>query len=72
MIVPNWDYFANAPLDCGTIKFRTKTERALHARVVASEINWKEYQTSNLLEDWIIAKRELRLYQNSLKIMCKN
>jgi 3-aminobutyryl-CoA ammonia-lyase len=69
MIVPNWDYFANAPLDCGTIKFRTKTERALHARVVASEINWKEYQTSNLLEDWIVAKRELKMYQNSLKIM---
>ena len=68
MVTPNWYYFAIAPLDCGTIRFRTKTERALHARVIACEINWKDYQTSNLLEEWITAKKELEVYQDSLHI----
>ncbi len=70
MLEPNWDYFATAPLDSGTIRFRTKTERALHARVVAAEINWKEYQALGLLEDWIIAKKELKIYQDSLPPAC--
>ena len=35
MIEPNWDYFIHAPLDEGVIRFETKTERALHAKVVA-------------------------------------
>ena len=65
-VVPNWYYFAVAPLDSGTIRFRTKTERALHARVIACEINWKEDQTSKLLDDWISAKKDLKAYQNAL------
>ena len=68
MVTPNWFYFANAPLDSGTIRFRTKIERALHARVIACEINWKDYQTSNLLDEWITAKKELEIYQDSLHI----
>lgn len=67
MVTPNWYYFSNAPLDSGTIKFRTKTERALYALVIACEINWKEYQTSSLLDKWINAKKDLEIYQNSLK-----
>ena len=66
MVVPNWYYFAVAPLDSGTIRFRTKTERALHARVIACEINWKEDQTPKLLDDWISAKKDLKTYQNAL------
>ena len=66
MITPNWYYFSNAPLESGTIKFRTKKERAMHALVIACEINWKEYQTSSLLEKWIAAKNELEIYQESL------
>ncbi len=66
MVVPNWYYFAVAPLDSGTIRFRTKTERALHARVIACEINWKEDQTSKLLDDWISAKKDLKAYHNAL------
>ena len=66
MVVPNWDYCAGAPLDGGRIRFRTKTERALHARVIACEINWKEDQTSKLLDDWISAKKDLKAYQNAL------
>ena len=66
MVTPNWYYFATAPLDSGTIQFRTKTERALHARVIACEMNWKDYQTSNLLDEWITAKNDLEIYQNSL------
>ena len=67
MVRPNWYYFAVAPLNSGTIQFRTKTERALHARVVACEINWKEYQTSGLVDDWIAAKIDLEIYQSSLQ-----
>lgn len=66
MVTPNWFYFANAPLDSGTITFRTKTERALHALVIASEINWKENKTVSLLEKWIAAKNEFQIYQNAL------
>ena len=66
MVTPNWYYFTNAPLESGTIRFRTKTERALHAIVIAYEINWKEYQTSTLLDKWIKAKNDLESYQNSL------
>ena len=68
MVTPNWYYFSNAPLDSGTIQFRTKTERALHALVVACEINWKEYQTTSLLNKWIAAKYELQIYQKSLRL----
>ena len=71
MITPNWHYFAIAPLDSGTIRFRTKTERALHARVIACEMNWKDYQTSSLLDEWIAAKKELETYQDSLLLSPK-
>ena len=66
MVTPNWYYFATAPLDSGTTQFRTKTERALHARVIACEMNWKDYQTSNFLDEWITAKNDLEIYQTSL------
>jgi len=63
MIEPNWDYFIHAPLDQGVIRFETKTERALHAQVVASEANWMEYQSNELLQKWRQAKKDLEAFQ---------
>jgi hypothetical protein len=71
MIEPNWDYFVHAPLDEGVIRFETKTERALHAKVVATEANWLEYQTSERLEKWWRAKKDLEAFQQGQGIRRK-
>ena len=63
MVEPNWDYFINAPLDQGTIRFETKTERALHARVVAAEANWMQYKTCEQLSAYWAAKRDLEVFR---------
>ena len=63
MVEPNWDYFINAPLDHGTIRFETKTERALHARVVAAEANWMEAKTCEQLSVYWSAKRDLDAFR---------
>ena len=67
MVEPNWDYFINAPLDQGTIRFETKTERALHARVVAAEANWMQYRTSEQLSTYWAAKRDLEVFREGRK-----
>ena len=38
----NWDYFVYAPLEVGVVRFEDNTERALYAKVVASDANWME------------------------------
>ena len=63
MVEPNWDYFIHAPLDQGVIRFETKTERALHAKVVASEANWMECQSSERLMKWWQARKDLEAFQ---------
>ena len=63
MVEPNWDYFINAPLDQGTIQFETKTERALHARVVAAEANWMQYKSCEKLSAYWFAKRDLDVFR---------
>lgn len=63
MVEPNWDYFIHAPLDQGTIRFETKTERALHARVVAAEANWMQYQTCVQLTTFWFAKKDLEAFR---------
>ena len=63
MVEPNWDYFINAPLDQGTIRFETKTERALHARVVAAEANWMEAKTCEQLSIYWSARRDLDAFR---------
>ena len=68
MIEPNWDYFIHAPLDEGVIRFETKTERALHARVVASEANWMECQSSERLIKWWEARQDLEAFQEGRRI----
>ena len=67
VIEPNWDYFINAPLDQGVIRFETKTERALHAKVVASEANWMECQSSERLITWLKARQDLEAFQDGYK-----
>ena len=62
MIEPNWDYFIHAPLDSGTIRFETKTERALHARVVAAEANWMECKSAERLSTWWLARRDMEAF----------
>ena len=62
MVEPNWDYFVNEPLDSGTIRFETKTERALFARVVAGEANWMEQNSLDRLNTWKLAKYDLEAF----------
>ena len=72
MIEPNWDYFVHAPLNQGIIRFKTKTERALHAKVIASEANWMEYQSSDRLILWFQAKQDLEAFQQGFRVNQKN
>ena len=62
MVEPNWDYFVNEPLDSGTIRFETKTERALFARVIAGEANWMEQNSLDRLNTWRLAKYDLEAF----------
>ena len=68
MIEPNWDYFVNEPLDSGTIRFETKTERALHARVIAGEANWMEQQSVDRLKTWRLAKHDLEAFLDGRRV----
>jgi len=68
MIEPNWDYFVNEPLDSGTIRFETKTERALHARVIAEEANWMEQQSIDRLKTWRLAKHDLEAFLDGRRV----
>ena len=67
MTEPNWDYFINAPLDSGTIRFETKTERALHARLIAAESNWLQGQSIEKLIRWNNAKMDLDAFLEGRK-----
>ena len=68
MVEPNWDYFINEPLDSGTIRFETKTERALYARVIAGEANWMEQQTLERLKTWRNAKHDLEAFLDGRRV----
>ena len=68
MVEPNWDYFVNEPLDSGTIRFETKTERALFARVIAGEANWMEQQTLERLKTWRLAKHDLEAFLDGRRV----
>ena len=63
MVEPNWDFFIHAPLGQGVIRFETKTERALHAEVVASETNWMACQSRECLMKWWQARKDLEAFQ---------
>ena len=67
MVKPNWDYFVHAPLEEGLVRFETKTERALYAKVVASEANWMESQSSERLIVYLRAKQDLESFREGFK-----
>ena len=67
MVEPNWDYFVHAPLEEGVVRFETKTERALYAKVVASEANWMESQSSERLIVYLKARQDLESFREGFK-----
>ncbi len=67
VVEPNWDYFIHAPLEEGTLRFETKTERALHAKVVASEANWMESQSYDRFIIYLRARQDLEAFREGFK-----
>ena len=67
LVEPNWDYFVNAPLENGLVRFETKTERALYAKVIASEANWIESQTCDRLITYLRARLDFDSFQDGFK-----
>ena len=63
MVEPNWDYFIHAPLEEGVMRFATKTERAIYAKVVASEANWMESQSGERLIVYLRARQDLESFR---------
>lgn len=72
MVEPNWDYFVHASLDQGVKRFATKTERALYAKVVASEANWMESQSYDYLIVWLMARQDLEAFREGFKVKVKS
>ena len=67
MVEPSWDYFVHAPLGEGVVRFETKTERTLYAKVVASEANWMESQSSDRLIIYLRARQDLESFREGFK-----
>ena len=63
LIEPNWDYFVHAFLENGLARFKTKTERALCAKVIASEANLMESQTCDFFITYLRARQGLDSFQ---------
>ena len=59
MVEPKWDYFVHAPFEEGVVRFETKTERALYAKVIASEANWMESKTYDRFIAYLRARQDL-------------
>ena len=72
MVEPNWDYFVHASLDQGVKRFAIKTERALYAKVVASEANWMESQSYDYLIVWLMARQDLEAFREGFKVKVKS
>ena len=62
IVEPKWDYIVNEPLDTGTIRFETKTEREHFASVIAGEANWMEQNSLDRLNAWRLAKYDLEAF----------
>ena len=67
MVEPSWDYFVHAPLEDGLVRFVTKTDRALYAKVIASEANWMESQTSDRFITYLRARQDLDSFREGFK-----
>ena len=59
--------FRSCPLENGLVRFETKTERALYAKVIASEANWMESQTCDRFITYLRARQDLDSFQEDLK-----
>ena len=59
LIESNWNYFIHAPLEDGLVRFETKTERALYAKVIASEANWIESKSYDRFIAYFRARQDL-------------
>ena len=69
LIEPNWDYFIHAPLEDGLVRFETKTERALYAKVIASEANWIESQSYDRFIAYLRARQDLDSFREGFEAM---
>jgi len=67
MVKSNWVYFVHAPLENGLVRFETKTERALYAKVIASEANWMESQACDRFTTYLRARQDLDSFQDGFK-----
>ncbi len=67
LIEPNWDYFIHAPLEDGLVRFETKTERALYAKVIASEANWIESQSYDRFITYLRARQDLDSFREGFE-----
>ena len=67
LVEPNWDYFVHAPLENGLVLFETKTERALYAKVIASEANWMESQTCDRFITYLRARQDLDSFREGFE-----
>ena len=67
LIEPNWDYFIHAPLKDGLVRFETKTERALYAKVIASEANWIESQSYDRFIAYLRARQDLDSFREGFE-----
>ena len=67
LVEPNWDYFVHDPLENGLVRFETKTERALYAKVIASEANWMESQTCDRFITYLRARQDLDSFREGFE-----
>ena len=63
LVEPKWDYFVHAPFEEGVVRFETKTERALYAKVIASEANWMESKICDRFIAYLRARQDLDSFQ---------
>ena len=67
LIEPNWDYFIHAPLEDALVRFETKTERALYAKLIASEANWIESQSYDRFIAYLRARQDLDSFREGFE-----
>ena len=67
LVEPKWDYIDYAPLEVGVVRFENKTERALYAKVVASEANWMESQSCDRFIAFLRSRQDLQPFREGFK-----
>ena len=67
LVEPNLDYIFHAPLEVGVIRFESKTERALYAKVVASEANLMESLSWDRFIAYLRSRQDLESFREGFK-----